>query len=583
MSSPAPGYRRESLEPRSVGGRRGRGGAARGESGVCVAVSGRERRPPAGPHADRRSATLFVRRRGRAAASRRSPRSSSTRRTRATLGRALGISRHPALDAIHARVREKLEREPVEDYRIDFEDGYGVHPNADEDRQVGIVAREIARGMRERTLPPSIGLRIKPLTEELRERSVRTLDLLITALVDAGGLPPNWVITVPKITVVEQVTYVVAVLRNLERSLGLADRNASLRDHGRGPAGDHRCERAVASSQAARRKRWASDDDRLRDVRLHRGIQHHRGASASATSGVRLRETVHSGFVCRNRNSNRRWIDGGAAGARPRTWGVAHRAAARGESGRGARRLDAAFLRRPILARRRILSGLGSAPGATRLAIRGRRELLPRGDRRRRARVSRRSSTRRQPRHSSAACSTSRRRGRGCSASSCAPCSAGAITESEALRLTGLTADELRATLDHFDSAISWRCARRQRIGMSGSVFELLDLDRALGARDRRNHVDRQLDVVQLARPQSRRRLGSEPTQCTARHDLAAPQRRLLLRREDDARAASRCRIRCTGSSGRRTRRGSAAWRCSFVVYYVERSRRARRSVGRCR
>ncbi len=141
-----------------------------------------------------------------------------------TLGRALGISRHPGLDAIHARVREKLEREPVEDYRIDFEDGYGVHSNADEDRQVGIVAREIVRGMRERTLPPSIGLRIKPLTEELRERSVRTLDLLTTSLVDAGGLPPNWVITVPKITVVEQVTYIVAVLRNLERSLGLADR-----------------------------------------------------------------------------------------------------------------------------------------------------------------------------------------------------------------------------------------------------------------------------------------------------------------------------------------------------------------------
>ncbi len=142
----------------------------------------------------------------------------------ATLGRALGISHHPALDAIYTRVREKLEREPVEDYRIDFEDGYGVHSNADEDRQVGIVARDIARGMRDRTLPPSSGLRIKPLTEELRERSVRTLDLLITALVDGDSLPTNWVITVPKITVVEQVTYIVAVLRHIEGALGLPDR-----------------------------------------------------------------------------------------------------------------------------------------------------------------------------------------------------------------------------------------------------------------------------------------------------------------------------------------------------------------------
>jgi citrate lyase beta subunit len=140
------------------------------------------------------------------------------------LGRALGIARHPALDAITRRVRQKLEREPIEDYRIDFEDGYGIHSSGDEDRQVAIVAEEIARGMREQTLPRSIGVRIKPLTEELRERSVRTLDLLITALIDSVGLPPRWVITVPKVTVVEQVTYFVAVLRALERSLGLADR-----------------------------------------------------------------------------------------------------------------------------------------------------------------------------------------------------------------------------------------------------------------------------------------------------------------------------------------------------------------------
>ena len=142
----------------------------------------------------------------------------------AALGRALGISRHPALDAIAGRVRQKLEREPIEDYRIDFEDGYGIHSNADEDRQVAVTAAEIARGVREGTLPGSIGVRIKPLTEELRARSVRTLDLLITALIDSGGLPPRWVITVPKVTVIEQVTYVVAVLRGLEQSLGLADR-----------------------------------------------------------------------------------------------------------------------------------------------------------------------------------------------------------------------------------------------------------------------------------------------------------------------------------------------------------------------
>jgi citrate lyase beta subunit len=141
----------------------------------------------------------------------------------ATLGRALGIPDHPALDAVYARVREKLRREPVEDYRIDFEDGFGVRSDEEEDDVVHHVANELARGMRDGTLPPSLGPRVKPLTEELRARSVRTLDRLVTGLVERGGLPARWVITLPKVTVIEQVDYFVAVLRALERSLGLAD------------------------------------------------------------------------------------------------------------------------------------------------------------------------------------------------------------------------------------------------------------------------------------------------------------------------------------------------------------------------
>lgn len=139
------------------------------------------------------------------------------------LGRALGITEHPALATVASRVREKLTREPVEDYRIDFEDGYGVRSDEEEDRHAIVVAEHVARGLVDRTLPPSIGVRIKPLTEELRARSIRTLDLLMTALADAGGLPPRWLVTLPKVTVVEQVDYFVAVLRSFERSLALAD------------------------------------------------------------------------------------------------------------------------------------------------------------------------------------------------------------------------------------------------------------------------------------------------------------------------------------------------------------------------
>jgi len=141
----------------------------------------------------------------------------------AALGSALGISGHSALDIIDRRVREKLAREPIEDFRIDFEDGYGNRPDEEEDHHAAAVAREVTRGMREGTLSPFIGMRIKPLNEELRARSKRTLDLVVSALAEAGSIPERWILTIPKVTVIEQIDYTVAVLRDLERTRGLAD------------------------------------------------------------------------------------------------------------------------------------------------------------------------------------------------------------------------------------------------------------------------------------------------------------------------------------------------------------------------
>ena len=140
-----------------------------------------------------------------------------------SLGHALDISDHPALETIDQRVREKLAREPIEDFRIDFEDGYGNRPDAEEDHHSAVVAAELKKGMSAGSLSPFIGMRIKPLNEELRVRSIRTLDLVMTALVEGGGIPDRWVVTIPKVTIIEQVDYTVAVLRNLEKKLGLAD------------------------------------------------------------------------------------------------------------------------------------------------------------------------------------------------------------------------------------------------------------------------------------------------------------------------------------------------------------------------
>jgi citrate lyase beta subunit len=139
------------------------------------------------------------------------------------LGRALDL---PELLAapIHARVLEKLKREPVEDYRIDFEDGYGVRPDPEEDGHAVFAAREVATGMAAGTLPPSIGIRIKPLTDELAARSIRTLDLFFTQLTaDAGRLPDNFVVTLPKVTVPEQVATLAEIFEALEKTLPLPE------------------------------------------------------------------------------------------------------------------------------------------------------------------------------------------------------------------------------------------------------------------------------------------------------------------------------------------------------------------------
>ena len=127
------------------------------------------------------------------------------------LAEALGLDARLAAQ-IYPRVVDKLTREPVEDLRIDFEDGFGIRPDREEDEQAQRAAIEVANGLRDGTLPSSIGIRIKPLNEELKRRSLRTFDMFLTMLLDRSGgvLPPNFVITLPKITAPAQVTALAA-------------------------------------------------------------------------------------------------------------------------------------------------------------------------------------------------------------------------------------------------------------------------------------------------------------------------------------------------------------------------------------
>lgn len=125
-------------------------------------------------------------------------------------------------ETVRTRVLEKLEREPIEDFRLDFEDGYGSRPDAEEDGHAASAAREVAAAMRDDSVPPFIGIRIKPLSRELQARSLRTLEIFVTTLVKAAGrLPDNFAVTATKVMTPAHVSALAQKCASLERKLHL--------------------------------------------------------------------------------------------------------------------------------------------------------------------------------------------------------------------------------------------------------------------------------------------------------------------------------------------------------------------------
>ena len=122
---------------------------------------------------------------------------------------------------VYDKVIAKLKTEAIEDFRIDFEDGYGNRSNEEEDETAVTAARELAKGMKEGTLSPFIGIRIKPFTEEMKERGLRTLDIFVSTLVkETGGkLPENFVVMLPKVTIPEQPAALASFFDILEEEL----------------------------------------------------------------------------------------------------------------------------------------------------------------------------------------------------------------------------------------------------------------------------------------------------------------------------------------------------------------------------
>ncbi len=149
-------------------------------------------------------------------------------RSRSELAEALELPTSLSSE-LYERVLAKLEREPIEDLRIDFEDGYGVRPDEDEDAAAIGAARALAELVRtgdgaepaKRAVPPYYGLRIKSLEAPTRRRGVRTLDLFVGELARAEALTDGFVITLAKVTSVEQIEAMVVVLDAIEEAHGV--------------------------------------------------------------------------------------------------------------------------------------------------------------------------------------------------------------------------------------------------------------------------------------------------------------------------------------------------------------------------
>lgn len=121
------------------------------------------------------------------------------------------------------RVRAKLAAEPIEDLRIDFEDGLRA-PYEAEDGLVAAAAAALREDVAAGTAPAYLGIRYKSFEAPTRERGIRTLVGFVEALTAGGApLPPGFGVTLPKVTSVDQVEAMVVAAERIESALGLAD------------------------------------------------------------------------------------------------------------------------------------------------------------------------------------------------------------------------------------------------------------------------------------------------------------------------------------------------------------------------
>jgi citrate lyase beta subunit len=189
---------------------------------------------------------------------------------------------------VYNKIIKKLQTEAVEDFRIDFEDGFGNRSNEEEDATAVTAASELAIGMQQKTISPFIGIRIKPFTEDMKARGVRTLDIFLTTLLEKtkGVLPANFIVMLPKVTIPEQMTAMVKLFSILEQENNL-------------PAGTLRMETMVEATQIIMDEDGRNPLMRIIKASQGRCIAAHFGTyDYTASAGITARYQTMAHPVC---------------------------------------------------------------------------------------------------------------------------------------------------------------------------------------------------------------------------------------------------------------------------------------------
>ena len=279
-----------------------------------------------------------------------------------------------AAEDIWSRVRDKLEREPIEDLRIDFEDGYGEHTGYEEDATARAAGAEVAAAMALGNLPPFVGLRVKPA------RAERTLELLLRSILEGSGgtLPAQFVVTLPKVASADEVTALVHVLDGLEARLHLDSKALALELMVETPLAimgtDGRCPLPEFVAAARGRCRGAhfgvyDYSSALGIAPAQHGLRH--PACDHARQVMQVAAVTEQGAGVRVAGGDGRRRRDPADGDRGRAVCGLDERVARPAARERPPRLAAALQRCAALARERVLSRMGLTPRAAGDALRG--------------------------------------------------------------------------------------------------------------------------------------------------------------------------------------------------------------------